>query len=316
MGSFQLRSKLSITVFIIVIIFVVWFLIKLSLYLFATFQPQLSAHAPESIQASYTEKIDNFTLQKFGVGRQLIHFIQARYYLRFKNSPALLVDPKVTTYNKQGEQSYVLSAKRAHYLASGEIQLHDKVVIDSNTGAKHKINTAELLISTKTNDIIGRNKVVYLGEGVNLVSEGIFMHAKQDRVKLLGEVRIKQNSGQEIITKDIYIDQTKEGHKHYHSKNNTTYLTPANEVHADGIDMNMQTQQLQLLGQVNITRNPSLQINTQDLTVEQSQNQEVYHTNNKVHYQSLNTVIRATGMRYDVKNQTIKLAGGVVGRYE
>ncbi len=317
--NFQFRSNLIITLFIIVVIGTMWLLMQGLSYSFNLLQgkepPPLTDNEVISQEVSYIEKIDNFALQEFDQDQQLSHFIEAKKYFNFKNTPALLLDPKVTVYNEKGDEDYILTSNRANYLDSGEIKFKGKVNIRSSTGITHKMNTQELLVSTKTDDLISNKKVTYLGERAKMVAQGMHMKAKEDKMKLLGKTRINQDGGQEILTTDLYIDQSN-GQKHYYSKNSTTYLAPNNKIYADGIDMDMRKEIIQLLGKVEILQNSGSKINTQDLIVDQSGGNEVYRTKERIRYQSEVADIHATGMHYDAKNQKIKLTGGVVGRYE
>ncbi|HAE04973.1 MAG TPA: LPS export ABC transporter periplasmic protein LptC [Gammaproteobacteria bacterium] len=319
MVSFQLRHNLLITVFIIVVIGVMWLLMQGLSYSFSALQGKAPAPLTEneivSQEVSYIEKIDNFALQEFDESQQLSHFVKAKSYFNFKESPALLLDPRVTTYNEKGKADYVLTSDRAHYLDSGEIKFKGKVDIHSSTGVTHKMNTQELLVSTKSDDLISNKKVTYLGERAKIIAQGLHMKAKEDKMKLIGITSINQDTGQKILTKDLYIDQSN-GQKHYYSKNNTTYLAIDNKIYADGIDMDMRKEIVQLLGKVKILQDSGSKINTKDLIVDQSGESEIYRTKERIHYQSKVANIHATGMRYDAKNQKIKLTGGVVGRYE
>jgi LPS export ABC transporter protein LptC len=319
MVSFQLRHNLLITVFIIVVIGVMWLLMQGLSYSFSALQGKAPAPLTEneivSQEVSYIEKIDNFALQEFDESQRLSHFVKAKSYFNFKESPALLLDPRVTTYNEKGKADYVLTSDRAHYLDSGEIKFKGKVEIHSSTGVTHKMNTQELLVSTKSDDLISNKKVTYLGERAKIIAQGLHMKAKEDKMKLIGITSINQDTGQKILTKDLYIDQSN-GQKHYYSKNNTTYLAIDNKIYADGIDMDMRKEIVQLLGKVKILQDSGSKINTKDLIVDQSGESEIYRTKERIHYQSKVANIHATGMRYDAKNQKIKLTGGVVGRYE
>jgi LPS export ABC transporter protein LptC len=319
MVSFQLRHNLLITVFIIVVIGVMWLLMQGLSYSFSALQGKAPAPLTEneivSQEVSYIEKIDNFALQEFDESQQLSHFVKAKSYFNFKESPALLLDPRVTTYNEKGKADYVLTSDRAHYLDSGEIKFKGKVDIHSSTGVTHKMNTQELLVSTKSDDLISNKKVTYLGERAKIIAQGLHMKAKEDKMKLIGITSINQDTGQKILTKDLYIDQSN-GQKHYYSKNNTTYLAIDKKIYADGIDMDMRKEIVQLLGKVKILQDSGSKINTKDLIVDQSGESEIYRTKERIHYQSKVANIHATGMRYDAKNQKIKLTGGVVGRYE
>ncbi|MCS5585974.1 MAG: LPS export ABC transporter periplasmic protein LptC [Gammaproteobacteria bacterium] len=313
--NFQFRSNLIIALFIIVIIGAMWILIELLSYSFGKTAPVLTENEIVSKEVSYLEKIDQFSLQEFDDDQNLSHFVQAKNYFNFKNRPALLLDPKVTTYDKLGKEDYTLSAQRANYLDSGEIKFTNEVDIHSNGGATHKINTEELFIGIETDDLVSHKKVVYLGERGRIVAQGMHMHAKQDKLRLIGKIVIYQDGGQRILTKNLHIDQS-DGKKHYSSKDDTSYLAKHNKIYADGVDINMKTELLTLIGKVKILQKTGSKINTNNLSVDQSRGGEVYRTNEKIHYQSRMADIRAIGMNYDAKNQKIKLTGGVVGRYE
>lgn len=317
--NFQLRYNLLITIFIIVIIAVMWLLIQGLSYSFeqlsTTKSEKLTDNQAASQEVVYLEKIDNFALQEFDAQQKLSHFIKADQYFNFKNSPALLINPVVTTYDDKGILDYVLSSKRAYYLDNGDIKFKGEVDIRLGSGITHRMNTQELLVGTKTEDLISHKKVTYLGEGAKIISQGMHMKAKEDKLKLTGDVKINQDSGQKILTRDLYIDQA-DGQKHYYSDNATTYLSQGNKIYAAGIDMDMKKKVTQLLGKVKILQNSGSTIDTQELSIEQANGMEVYKTHEKIHYQSDIANIHAVGMNYDALKQKIKLTGGVVGRYE
>ena len=316
--SFQLRRNLLFSTFIIVIIALVWLLIPALLHSFNLFQAENASPVDNnsvSQQVSYIEKIDNFALQEFDINQQISHFIEAKHYLSFKDSPTLLLNPKVIIYDNQGKAQRTLIAKRANYLDNGDIKFVGKVDVSSVAGITHKINTEELLVGAKTKDLISQKKVTYLAQHGNIVAQGMRLKSKQDQMKLLGKIRINQDSGQKILTKTLYIDESN-GQKYYYSKNKTSYLANNNKIYADAMNMDMNTQQLQLLGKVRILQNSGSKINAINLTIDQSKDNEIYRTKEKIHYQSKAADIDAKAMRYDAKNQKIKLSGGVVGRYE
>lgn len=317
--NFQLRHNLLITIFIIVIIATMWLLMKGLSYSFEL----LNAKNPETLteseilsqEVSYQEKIDDFALQEFGANQVLSHFVEADSYYNFKDTPALLINPKVTTYDQQGSKNYILSAKRAHYLDSGELNFTGKVDVSSSDGIQHKMNTQELLIDTRTDDLVSYKEVTYLGENAKIISQGMHMKTKANKMKLTGDTRIHQDGGQKILTKDLYIDQSSD-QKHYYSDNKTTYLSIANKIYADGMDMDMKEKITHLLGKINLVQNSGSTIKTNNLILDQSNEREVYKTNDDIHYQSSVADIRAKRMHYDAVQQKIKFSGGVVGRYE
>ncbi len=319
MVSFQLRHNLLITVFIIVIIIAMWLLMRGLSYSFTALQEKepapLTQNELVSKEVSYMEKIDNFSLQEFNKNNQLSHFVNAKSYFNFKNTPAILIGPKVTTYDKNGNKDYILTAERANYLDSGEIKFKGKVNVHSGSGVTHKMKTKELLVGTKTDDLISNKKVTYLGENARIVSQGMHMKTKDDKMKLTGKTLIKQDSGGKILTKDLNIDQSN-GQKHYYSKHDTTYLAKEDTIYSVGMDLDMKNELMHLLGKVKILQNTGTKINTKDLVVDQSNDGDIYRTKEKIHYQSRLANIRAVGMHYDAKRRKIKLTGGVTGRYE
>ncbi len=319
MVSFQLRHNLLITGFIIVIVGAMWLVMELLTHSFVSLKNdkkiELTDNQTLSKEVSYLEKIDNFALQEFGVDQRLTHFVEAESYFNFKNSPALLIKPKVTTYDEFGNQDYILTSQRANYLDSGEIKFKGKVDVRSSSGVTHKMNTQELLVGTKTDELISNKQVTYLAQDANMVSQGMHMRTKDDKMKLIGDTKINQNSGQKILTKDLYIDQS-DNQKHYYSDNKTTYLAKENTIYADGVDMDMRNEIVKLLGSTKILQNSGSQINTKNLVVDQSGGGEIYRTKDKINYKSSVANIDAVGMNYDALKQKIKLTGGVSGVYE
>ncbi len=313
--NFQFRSNLIIALSIIVIIAVIWILIELSSYSFGNEDSEPTENKIVSKEVSYIEKIDDFSLQEFDRNQKISHFVQAKNYFNFKNKPVLLLEPKVTTYDQKGKENYILSAQRANYLDNGDIRFENEVDIHSSTGVTHKINTEELIVSSKTDNLVSRKKVVYLSDRGRIVAQGMHMHTKDDKMKLTGKTVIYQDGGQKILTKDLYIDQSN-GKKRYYSEHDTSYLAKYNKIYASGIDLDMQKQLMSLLGAVKILQNSGSKINTKDLIVDQTKNGEVYRTKERIHYRSKVADINAVGMRYDAKNQKIRLTGGVVGYYE
>ena len=296
-----------------------WLLMELLSYSFSILNKEekviLSENEEVSQEVSYIEKIDNFQLQEFDANNKLSHFVKANSYFNFNNSPALLLDPEVTTYSENGTEDYILSSERANYLKNGEIKFYGQVDVHSANGITHKMNTDELLVSTETNDLISNKKVTYLGEKSKMTSQGMHMRTKDDKMQLTGLTQINQDNGSKILTKDLYVDQSNDK-KHYYSDNKTTYLSNQSKVYADGIDIDMQKDFMQLLGNAKILQNSGSIINTKNLIVDLSGGKEIYKTKDKINYLSDIANIKATGMHYDANEQKIRLTGGVVGRYE
>ena len=291
-----------------------WGLIRLLSYSFVG-ESANANNQQASEELAYIEKIEQFALQEFDVNQRLSHFVQARQYFNFEDAPALLLDPKVTTYDVSGAPDYVLSANQANYLNSGEVKFQGRVDIHSTNGITHQMQTDELLVNSQTSDLIGHKPVTYLGTNATMRSEGMHMRTKADTMQLTGKTRINQDNGQKILTRDLHIDQSN-NQERYYAKHDTTYLSEHNRIDASGIDMDAQQQVLQLLGKAKITQNSGSVINTKNLIIDQSKGQELYHTKDKIHYLSEVADIKALGMNYDAQAQKIKLTGGVSGKYE
>jgi hypothetical protein len=142
------------------------------------------------------------------------------------------------------------------------------------------------------------------------------MNTDDDTMELKGDIRIDQNSGSEIKTKNLFVDQS-DGKKHYHTKEYTTYLSEMSIINADkGMDLDMNQHIIELLGKVEILQSSGSKIQSKNLIVDQSNGGEVYKTDNTIHYQSQVADILAQSMHFDAKRQKIKLTGGVTARYE
>ena len=271
----------------------------------------------EKIKAvPYLEKIENFALEEYTEDQLLAHFIEAETYYNFENSPILLLNIKVTTYDESGNEGFILSSNRANYLRSGEVFFNGEVSIQSKGGASHEIDTESLIVREKMKQIKSDRDVVYLGESAKIHAQGMLMNTDDDTMELKGNIRIDQDSGSEIKTKNLFVDQS-DGKKHYHTKEYTTYLSEMNIINADkGMDLDMNQHIIQLLGRVEILQSSGSKIQSKNLTVDQSNGGEVYKTDNTIHYQSQVADILAQSMYFDAKRQRIELTGGVTARYE
>jgi lipopolysaccharide export system protein LptC len=195
-----------------------------------------------------------------------------------------------------------------------KVNLLGKVFIQGANGKN--IKTRNLLIDQRgtRKRYFSKYKTLYISEFDTIHAGGL--DAKNNLTHLLGRVNIVQRSGIKIKTKRLSIDQTK-GKAVYYSKNTTVYTSPNNTVRAKkGMNMDTKKQKINLWGAVKITQKSGATIDTQDLLIDQSDNNEIYQTQEKIHYRSEFSDIQAVGMQYDGKKQRIELTGGVVGRYE
>jgi len=318
MAFFQSRKIQLLAVFIIIAAAVIWTYQDTELTVGSVLEPSSETDIiKEKIKAvPYLEKIENFALEEYTEDHLLAYFIEAEYYYNFENSPITLLNIKVTTYDEHGNKGFVLSSNRANYLRSGEIYFNGEVSIQSN-GVDHKLDTEQIIVRPEMNLITSDRNVTYLGENdTKIHAQGMEIKTNNDTMELKGDIRINQNSGAEIKTKNLFVDQSN-GQKHYHTEEHTTYLSEMNIINADkGMDLDMNLHIIQLLGKVEILQSSGSKIQSTNLIVDQSNGGEVYKTNNTIRYQSQGVDILAQSMHFDVKRQRIELSGGVIARYE
>ena len=318
MAFFQSRKIQSLAAFIIIAVVALWMYQDVAPIV--DFDPEptsVTETIKEKIKAvPYLEKIENFSLREYTENQLLAHFIEAELYYNFENQPITLLNIKVTTYDERGNVGFILSSNRANYLRTGEVFFNGEVSIQSKGGVSHEIDTESLIIKEKMTQIKSDRDVVYLGEAAKIHAQGMLMNTNDDTMELKGSIRIDQDSGAEIKTKNLFVDQS-DGQKHYHTKEYTTYLSEMNIINADkGMDLDMNLHIIKLLGRVEILQSSGSKIQSKNLIVDQSNGGEVYKTNNTIRYQSQVADILAQSMYFDAQRQRIKLTGGVTARYE
>ena len=265
--------------------------------------------------SSYVEKIDDFFLKEYSDEHLLLHYIEAETYCNFKDSPVLLLNLKVTQYDEKGQKSYILKSNQANILNSGEILFRGEVNILSK-GIYHEIKTESLFMNSKTKQINSNKDVIYYGENAKFFAQGMHINNADHTMQLEGDVRIEQESGSIINTKDLNINLA-DGEKRYQTKEQSTYLSKDNTINSEqGIDIYMKENQTKLLGRVEILQQSGAKILSHNLVVDQSHGGEVYKSNEPTNYKSKISDIKSQGMYYDAISQRIELTGGVVGLYE
>ena len=200
-------------------------------------------------------------------------------------------------------------------LNSGEILFKGEVNILSR-GVYHEIETESLVMHSNTKQIRSNKDVIYYGENAKIFAQGMQINNANETMLLEGDVRIEQELGPIINTKDLNINLA-DGEKRYQTKEKSTYLSKDNTIHSkQGIDLDMKENLTKLLGEVEILQKSGAKILSHDLVVDQSNGGEVYKSNKPTNYQSEISDIKSQGMYYDVVLQKIQLMGGVIGRYE
>ena len=224
MALFQTKKIQSFIVFIIVLVATLW-VFQDSFLKFLVFQKiteQSDTTSEEVKETAYKEKIDNFFLKEYSKELVLLHTINARTYYSFENSPIELYEVKVKTFNEAQEEGLLLISNRAEILKSGEISFNGEVEIQTITGISHKLTTESLIVLSDDGLIKSNKQVTYLGEASRIISEGLEMSIDSDTMHLSGNVKIYEDSGVVIDTKNLYVDH-KLGKKIYRSNEVTVY---------------------------------------------------------------------------------------------
>jgi LPS export ABC transporter protein LptC len=314
MTGIQLKNILRVIAPIIVAIVSGWLLMSNAQFFLSILQIDDSETiktidaSPESV--SYTEKIDNFAMQEFNEIQKLIHYIEAQTYLNYKNHPARLLSPKVTTYKDNGEPDYILNSDSADYLDSGDIKFIGSVTLKPYTGIGHNIETEELIASSNDNNIFSNKRVNYYGDEARIVAKGgLEMNTKESKANLKGDTEIFMDRGRKINTKNLVVDRS-EGHEHYYSEYATRYLTDANKISSEGMDLDMKKNILNLYG-TSTLENPDVTINTKNLVVDQSNDQERYYSKYDTSYITENNTVHSEAIDLNMKTKVSYLSGNV-----
>jgi len=316
MAIFQSRITQLVITFIITLAIALWLFRDniVAIYSVQKDNKQINIIKDKCI-SSYVEKIDDFSIKSYSDEHLLLHYIEAETYCNFKSSPVLLLNLKVTQYDEQGQESYILKSNQANILNSGEILFSGEVNILSK-GLYHEIKTESLVMNSKTKQISSNKDVIYSGENAIIFAQGMHINNTDDTMQLKGDIRIEQESESLINTKDLNIILV-DGEKRYQTKEKSTYLSKDNTIHSEqGIDIDMKENQTKLLGRVEIVQKSGDKIFSHDLVVDQSRGGEIFKSNKPTSYQSKISNIKSQGMYYDVVSQRIEFMGGVVGLYE
>jgi len=318
MALFQTKKIQSFIVFIIVLVGTLWIFQDnfLKLLTFQKVTEQLVLTAEEVKETSYLEKIDNFILNEYSSQQILLHTIQADTYYSYKNSPVEILQVEVKTFNEIQEEGLVLSSNRAEILKSGEMFFSGEVKIQTKTGVSHELDTESLIVLRDNGQIKSNKEVTYLGETARIISEGMEMSIDSDTMFLSGNVKIFEDSGMTVDTKNLYISHDA-GEKRYKSKEKTIYRSKDTVVNSqNGIDMDMNIQLINLLGKVEILSGTGGILKSTNVIIDQSNDGEVLKSNSLSHFKSNTVDIKAKKMHYDAVTKKLQLMNKVVAVYE
>ena len=318
MALFQTKKIQSFIVFIIVLVVILWVFQDNFLKLLAFQKPidQLVSINEEAKETAYLEKIDNVILKEYSNEQILLHTIQADTYYSYKNSPVQILNVEVKTFNDNQEEGLVLRSNRAEILKSGEMFFNGEVKIETKTGVSHELDTESLIVLSDNGQIKSNKEVTYLGETVRIISEGMEMNIDSDTMYLGGNVKIFEDSGMTVDTKNLYISHNA-GEKIYKSKEKTVYRSKDTIANSEnGIDMNMNIKVINLLGKVEVVSRPGGVLKSSNVIIDQSNDGEVLKSNSLSHFKSNTVDIKAKKMHYDAVTKKLELMNRVVAVYE
>jgi len=318
MAFFQIKKIQSFIVFIIALAFILWIFQDnfLKLSGLQKVNPQLSSINEEAKESSYLEKIDNFLLKEYSKEQVLLHTIQAETYYSYKNLPVKILEVEVKTFNNTQKEGVVLTSNRANILKTGEILFNGEVKINTKTGALHELDTESLIVLSDNGQIKSNKEVTYLGETSKIIAQGMEMSIDSDTMYLKGIVKIIEDSGAIVDTKNLFISHDA-GEKIYKSKEKTVYRSKDTIVNSeDGIDMDMNIKLINLLGKVEVVIESGGILKSSNVVIDQSNDGEVLKSNSSSHFKSNIVDIKAKKMHYDADTKKLELMNRVLAVYE
>ena len=318
MAIFQTKKIQSFIIFIIVLAAIVWMFQDniLRMSFFEKTSDNIELNQFKSGESSYLEKIDNFNVKEYSDNQKILHIMTADTYFSYRDSPVQLVNIKVTTFNENQKEGLTLNANLAQINKQGEIFFNGDVLIKTKNNAIHEINSESLMYISDDGVIKSNQDVVYTGEASTINSQGMLMNINSDKLLLNGVVNISHKSGSLLESSNLSINHFND-EKVYQSKERTIYRSTENEITADaGFIMNMNNNLTNLLGNVKFIGAAGTTMYSSNLIVDQSNDSEVFKTNDPTKYNSPESNIRSNKMYYDTSVNKIKLTGNVVAIYE
>ena len=318
MAIFQTKKIQSFIIFIIVLVAILWMFQDniLRMSFFEKTSDNIELNQFKSGDSSYLEKIDNFNVKEYSDNQKILHIMTADTYFSYRDSPVQLVNIKVTTFNENQKEGLTLNANLAQINKQGEIFFNGDVLIKTKNNAIHEINSESLMYISDDGVIKSNQDVVYTGEASTINSQGMLMNINSDKLLLNGVVNISHKSGSLLESSNLSINHSND-EKVYQSKERTIYRSTENEITADaGFIMNMNNNLTNLLGNVKFIGAAGTTMYSSNLIVDQSNDSEVFKTNDPTKYNSPESNIRSNKMYYDTSVNKIKLTGNVVAIYE
>ena len=316
MGLFQNKKIQSFIIFIIVLIAVIWIFQDnfVTSSFFNKSPSEVVTYKAQNTDNPYLEKIDNFNITEYSNNQVLLHKIEADSYISYKNSPIQLENINITTFDEFQKEGFKFKSNRGVIFESGIIHLIGEVEIKSTSGISHEFIADQLVYDD--GQINSDKDILYLGEEANIKAEGMDMNMDSETINLNGNVEIIQDNGATLNSINLIISHGL-GEKKYTSKGKTEYRSNENIVHADkGVDINMNSKQTRLLGDVTVTNSFGTSLTSYNLLIDQSNGGEIFKSTSPTRFQSKMVDIKANTMHYDAINKKLKLMDEVLATYE
>jgi LPS export ABC transporter protein LptC len=288
----------------------------LKLSIFHTKIVQLDDSSKNLNEVAYLEKIDNFLIKEYSEEQALLHTIKADTYYSYEDAPSKFFEVEVQTFDELQNQGLTMVSNFAEIDKLGEILFSGEVNIKTKNGAKHELDTESLIVLSDAGKIKSNKDVSYLGKNSKINAQGMDMDIDSDTMFLNGIVKINQDSGAIIETKNLSIVHT-DGKKQYQSKEETLYRSEDNIVTSQkGVEIDMNQNIMNLLGKVEVLTNSGSTLKSSNLIIDQSNGGEIFKSNSYSHFKSSTVDIEAKKMHYDAVKKKLKLMNKVIAVYE
>jgi len=277
---------------------------------------QLDDSSKNSNEVAYLEKIDNFIIKEYSKDQVLLHTIKADIYYSYEVGPSKFFQVEVQTFDELQNQGLTMVSNLAEIDKLGEILFSGEVNIKTKNGAKHELDTESLIVLSDAGKIKSNKDISYLGENSTINAQGMDMDIDSDTMFLNGIVKINQDSGAIIETKNLSIVHT-DGKKQYQSNEETLYHSEDNIVTSQqGVEIDMNQNIMNLLGKVDILTNSGSTLKSSNLLIDQSNGGEIFKSNSYSHFKSSTVDIEAKKMHYDAVAKKLELMNKVIAVYE
>ena len=318
MGLFQTKKIQLLIILIIAFIAIIWIFQEnyLNAYNLKKLNNQTVLIDASNEVKPYLEKIENFAINEYSDNEKIMYSINADKYFSYKNSPIELLEVELKTFDDLQKEGVIMLSKRAKILDSGEIIFNGSVNIETLNNIYHEIDSDSLTFHSKIGTIESNSNVLYQGERAKINAKGMLMNIDNDNLLLKDSVSINHESGSIIDTSNLSVNHSS-GEKIYSSETKTFYRSFENEITAEsGLIMDMNKNLTNLLGEVNMLEKSGTKIKTSNLLIDNSNDREIYETNQTTEYISEQSYIKSNKMYYDVFSKKINLSGDIFAVYE